>query len=99
MVGEGFLKNLCGCAEGNTQSLQGQVLSCTVPLGTVVFFTFLGTTTTHQIVSTGSPSFPSSAPIEPDNNGQVWTVQPSAAGSYTYDDAFSPGVSGVIVVQ
>ena len=103
VVRDGSLQNLCGCAESNGQviSTHEGTLTCTVPVGTVVFFHYIGIQLQHQIISTGAPSFGSSAPAGPGivRPVVVHTVEFDTAGSYSFLDAFDNGLNGNIVVQ
>src|SRR5271154_7128069 len=65
-VSDGYLETLCGCAEAApVYSGPGSRLKCTVTSGTIVFFNYLATHAVHQIVSVGTPTFPSSGVSDP----------------------------------
>jgi hypothetical protein len=101
MVSDGFLETICGCAEASpTYAPQGQALTCTVPTGTAVFFEYIGTGMPHQILSTGTPSFPPSPlsdPSDPSSMVRVHTVKLTLPGTYTFHDAINPTLSGQLI--
>jgi len=100
-VRDGYLDRLCGCAEPRTTIYPPHSLTCTVNVGTTVAFSYAGTATPHQILSTGSPSFISSAPSNP-GTGLIdfsHLVHFTAAGTYQFTDAFEATEVGQIIVQ
>jgi plastocyanin len=103
LVGDGSLKNLCGCTEtaGEMVGVGAGPLNCSVAAGTIVFFLYHATVLQHQIVSTGTPAFISSAISDPKSLLTIHAhpAQFSAAGTYTYQDAFNLGLTGRIIVQ
>jgi hypothetical protein len=108
LVGEAYVEDICGCAEGNAVvQTSGQALNCTVSANTQIAFSYLNTVNDHQIISTGSPNFPSSPTFGPSSVGfgpdpgtpLVWAVTLSDPGTYTYTDAYYPNVLGAIIVQ
>jgi hypothetical protein len=102
-VGDGFLRNLCGCAESAGQWVEANsgVLSCTVPVGTTLFISYIGTYLRHQIVPRGTPGFQPSPVSNPKGLPKILThvVQFSEAGTYAFEDLFNSGLRGEIVVQ
>lgn len=102
-VRDGAIQSLCGCAESTGQLVGSNTgsLTCTVPAGTVVFFHYVAPLLPHQIVSTGTPSFPSSALS---GSGAIVPVPTHAvrfesSGTYAFQDAFDNGLRGQITVQ
>jgi plastocyanin len=71
----------------------------TVAVGQTVTWTWTGTgSTSHSVLSQGSPSFPSSAILTGD--GMTYTATFNTAGTYHYDCAVhAAAMSGTIVVQ
>jgi plastocyanin len=71
----------------------------TVPVGSTVTWTWVNTgLISHSVESTGTPSFTSSAILT--GNGQTYSVQFNAAGTYTYQcEVHGSGMSGTVVVQ
>jgi hypothetical protein len=103
-VGDGFQEILCGCAEpGGTVIASGTGVSvtCTIPVGTQVFFYYIGTKTKHQIMAADGVSFPSGPVSDPTDSVpvRVTSFQLTAAGSYPYNDAYDAGISGTLVAQ
>ena len=101
LVGDGFLQNLCGCAEPDgTRVLTPSVFTCTVQAGTLVVFDYVTAGTSHQILSTGTPSFPDSPVADPAAREDFsrHAIQPGTPGSYGFTDAFDTRVSGTLVV-
>lgn len=98
---DGFLETLCGCAEASPSYFgPGSRLTCTVTAGTIVFFNYTATTAVHQIVSTGSPSFPSSAISNPANGVSMIRVHAakfSNPGTYAFEDSFNLALAGDII--
>ncbi len=100
-MGDGYLRNLCGCAEAaGTTASGGSALTCTIPAGTTVFFQFGAARTRHQILATGAPELPSGPEIDPVNplSPKAHAATLTSAGTYTFRDAFDESVVGSIVV-
>lgn len=104
LVGDGFLQRVCGCTETSGTSVGSNTsLGCTVTSGTRVYFHFVGTTLLHQIVTSGTPSFASSAVYDPkpDNasdGAHVHVVRLTTSGTYSYRDLYNPGLRGTVTV-
>ena len=103
-VGDGFLRTRCGCSEGSlVLTTSGTNLKCTVRHGTTVFFSYLGATLKHQIISTApegsASSFTSSAIWAPKASFSAHGYLFSKAGSYPYSDAFSSQLNGTIIAN
>src|SRR4051794_21181410 len=65
-VSDGYLETICGCAEAApAYYAPGSRLLCTVTAGTTVIFNYLVTHSQHQILATGTPSFPPSPVSNP----------------------------------
>jgi plastocyanin len=103
LVQDGYLEDLCGCAEPAGKSYtQPAPLTCTVPAGTTVFLIFEGAVRPHQIISSGTPSFPSSTLWDPPNGNFInphFAYQFSQTGTYAFFDAFDPAMTGSIISQ
>jgi hypothetical protein len=101
-ISDGYQMVLCGCQETAGQVLaQGTgSLTCTVPNGTYLFIHYQATRLAHQIIPTGSLVFPASTESDPSSLSQVrvHAFQLNGAGTYTYSDAFNPGLTGQFVV-
>lgn len=101
LVTDGGLQRLCGCAETDTAlAPPPSSLTCSVAAGTVVFFQYLSTQNTHQIVSTGTPAFEDSPLSEAlsETRVPVHAVKFVTTGTYTFRDVFVAGANGQIVV-
>ncbi len=101
LVGDGFLKNLCGCTQtAGTQVGPGTSLDCTVVAGTTVFFHYIGTRLKHQIAPTTSGSFVISPPRDPDNANSILAhaVTFQTSGTYGFQDLYFPQLIGQIIV-
>jgi plastocyanin len=68
----------------------------TIPVGKTVTWTWLNSTD-HNVTSTGSPSFPSSAGMRP--KGSQYTVTFTKAGTYSYRCTIHKPMTGVVVVR
>jgi hypothetical protein len=98
---DGFQQRLCGCTEGRSQAIAvGTNLVCTVPINTAITFSFINVKVPHQVLSTGSPTFVSSPNVDPTAVNPVNShgVKFTAAGTYTYRDAYEAALTGSIVV-
>lgn len=98
-VEDGFFRILCGCAEtAGTQAISG--LTCTVSLGTKVFFHYSGTLLPHQLTSS-NPDFGTSPISEPGrmNTARTHVVHPTAVGDYAFHDLFNAQMTGILRVQ
>lgn len=100
-VYENFISRTCGCREGNGGNFTGQTLTCTVSLGTRVFFSYPNITGPHQIVvgtgATGTPLYhnPQSSPQT--NPVDAITLNSTSTGITFIDQYTSNG--GTFVVQ
>ncbi|MDR3605994.1 MAG: hypothetical protein P4M08_01280 [Oligoflexia bacterium] len=103
LVQDGFLEDLCGCAEGDAVVYnQPQPLTCTISSSTTVFFLFAGSELSHQILSVGTPFFVSSPLWDPSNStttNSTFAYQFMVPGTYEFKDAINPAMTGSIVVQ
>jgi len=105
-VSDGLLERECGCLGAGeaigTIFTNNQSLTCTINRGAMVFFHYLGTVQTHQIISDGPLKFPSS-PLSDPRDGtatfRVHAVKFLDSGNFQFKDAFNPSVGGVITVQ
>jgi hypothetical protein len=103
-VSDGFFQILCGCnGAGETAGKFFYVpstLTCTVPVGTVVFFHYIATQEPHQIVSTAGVPFASSQPSNPAESNPVmeFTAQFQTAGTAYFEDAYVTGLQGQIII-
>jgi len=101
-VRDGFTEIFCGCQEAaGTIAASGTALTCTITHGSYVLFDFTSTKLTHQIVSTGTPSFADSALHDPnkDDNSSSHVVQFTQTGTFSFQDRFIPGMTGQIISQ
>lgn len=97
VVHDGALENLCGCNESQTIASSGTMLTCTVNVGATVVFHFMGGNR-HQIRSTGTPQFTETPRVEKVTRVRHYGVHFDAVGTYTFEDSYSEGVSGQIIV-
>jgi hypothetical protein len=102
-ISDGYQQILCGCKEAGGQPIgsgQGSA-TCTVPVGTQVFFYYLATHLKHQIMPADGVSFPASSLSDPSAKPEtvVHAFQLTAAGTFPYIDAFDAGISGQIIAQ
>lgn len=101
-VGDGYFRALCGCDESSTAYIRsGQTLNCTVPSGTTLFFDYSGAHLKHQLISTGTPSFGSSALSDPSDlaSAKNFAIKLDTVGTYSFFDPFNPGITGTLVVR
>ncbi|MBL7715610.1 MAG: hypothetical protein JNL01_09095 [Bdellovibrionales bacterium] len=101
-LADGFSRVLCGC-QGVTDgqaTIPPAILNCTINAGEKVWFRFEGALGSHWIVSSGTPSFPSSVVVDP----EVFPVPPvhavtfTAPGTYSFHDGITPSIQGTITV-
>jgi len=96
---DGSMIRACGCNEtANTQFTAGQVLTCTVKAGTVLYFDFVAITVTHQVSIIGigaTPPFSSNT----SESTQISAITTSTVGVFPFSDVFYPTIGGNIVVQ
>lgn len=100
-MGDGYLRNLCGCAEAaGTTASGGSSLTCTIPAGTTVFFQFSAARTRHQIVATGAPELPAGPEIDPVNpvSLKAHAATLTSAGTYSFRDVYDASIVGRLVV-
>jgi hypothetical protein len=99
-VGDGFLQNLCGCAEASQLVFQPTTgFTCTVTHGSFLAFHFQGNTLVHQIIPVGSPALQAS-PIEDPKSASIpksLLFQIPTAGTYLFQDAFNSQLFGTII--
>lgn len=92
----------CGCDEASgTVVHSGQTLTCTIPAGTWVVFDLSVTKLKHQLISTGTPSFSSSAVRDPSWEQSILShsAKFDTVGTYSFHDQFQSGISGNIVAR
>jgi hypothetical protein len=102
-ISDGYFKNLCGCVEpAGTLVPSPGTLTCTVPVGTVVFFYVVAGFTHHQIISTtgGTLTFPSGPVSDTGNTGEIqpYGVPFVTAGTADFEDAYDTALQGQIIV-
>ena len=96
---DGMMIRTCGCAEANdTIFSSGQTLTCTVNIGTKIYFDFVATTVTHQVTITSVSTTPI---VNPSTTSpvQTYTITPTATGTFQFYDIFFPTLGGSIVVN
>jgi hypothetical protein len=103
LVGDGFQKLICGCQESSERVIASSSgpATCTVSTGTVIFFHYLGTQLSHQIVPRDGANFPASPVSDPsaEKTLPVHGFRIDAVGTYSYADAYDSGINGRILVQ
>ncbi len=101
VVYDTFIQSVCGCQESPEISNPPNGITCTVPVGTSIWFWYLSTTLLHQIQSTATPTFQTSSLSDPNSSNPVRThvVTLSTTGSYEFDDVYNRAINGTIVVQ
>ncbi|OFZ55417.1 MAG: hypothetical protein A2428_05825 [Bdellovibrionales bacterium RIFOXYC1_FULL_54_43] len=100
-VSDGYLQRLCGCQEAaSTVATANEVLTCSVPRGTTVYFHYQSTLLMHQIVSNGTPGFQSSPLSDPKSPLLInfHPVRLDVVGTYGFEDAFNSAIAGQIIV-
>ena len=100
-VQDGFLEILCGCTEAaGTVSAAGSPLTCTLSSGDNVIFDYRGSRNAHQIVSSGTPSFPSSPAKVRGSAMRIHThgFSLDTAGTYSFSDNFDQQLTGQLIV-
>lgn len=92
------LQVTCGCDNitSGTFFEFNQALNCTLPATQKIIIQYLGISLNHQFTSSGSPHFPSSPAYLPrsENPHKVYTFKLSGTGTYSFQDAFTPELSG-----
>jgi hypothetical protein len=89
------LQRVCGCAEPSGQyfSAPGS-LTCTIRVGTVATFTYVGTTNTHQI---SISSLYTSPPRGPSDTTQMDGYEFRMTGSFPFSD-INTSIGGTFIV-
>ena len=106
LVGDGFMRILCGCtgtAETDGTYIQAPTsLTCHLSSGSsVVLFHLTGTVNRHQIVSTGTPTFVPSAVSDPSSGNPITVYTaffPQTSTTYSFADSFNSAIQGQIVI-
>ncbi len=93
----------CGCAEGSGTVSAGGAFACTVNSGTTVFFYFVATRISHQILFTSAPATTSNLPLVRPLASQPgraisYGVPLSTSGAYLFSDAFNSAITGTLTV-
>jgi hypothetical protein len=99
-VYDASLTILCGCDESaGTTAIKPASLTCTVPSGTQVTFSFQDKTRKHQILSSGPKSFASSAVFDPNADAPIGAhgFRTTETGIFAFVDAFDSTLSGQII--
>jgi hypothetical protein len=99
LVGDGYLKSVCGCSGSPETVTPPASLTCSVPVNTTLFFLYAGTRLTHQIVPTVQDSLPASGVSSVKSLIHSHTVIFAAPGTYGFYDNFNSAMVGQIVVQ
>jgi hypothetical protein len=101
-IGSNYSVILCGCQEAQGQVVQApDLLTCTVPANTHVFFQYMDQTAYHQIVPSGQPDFQPGPPNSPLSEAPVlsYVIKLKNPGTYGYKDFYFESLQGRIVVQ
>jgi hypothetical protein len=101
MVLDGSLQRLCGCNEtAGDVAAAGTELVCTAQKPMTLVFLFVGNQVAHQIQSLSDPGFVSSSYLPPvaASAVRVHALTISTAGTYRFQDAVIPSVTGKIIV-
>jgi hypothetical protein len=101
--GDGFQEVLCGCQEASGQVVGSSTgsLTCTVPVGTQIFFIYMATRLRHQIIPSNGTSFPASQISIPAAKPPILThsFTLNVAGSFGYTDTYDSGIVGTFIAQ
>jgi hypothetical protein len=99
-ISDGFFENICGCSEAVGVVVESGTFTCTVETGTVVFFLYIDTHLSHQIISTGGEPFASGTVNVPGNNSSNNNVAAefNTAGTADFQDAFNSNIQGQIII-
>ena len=101
-VYDGILQNLCGCTEpSGSLSSPSDPLTCTISVGSTVIFQFSDNQEARQILSIGTPTFPSSPMRTPGQADSTFNhpVSFQTTGTYHFQDAYNGTMAGQIIVQ
>lgn len=87
------MKRICGCNESSGAFFTTKTLTCTVKVGTVMYFNYIGITFPHQIFLQSYQSFPvrGSGTTTPDG------ILLNQTGSYSLTDQYT-GLGGTVTI-
>ncbi|NDF14811.1 hypothetical protein EB061_05760 [bacterium] len=87
------MKRICGCNESAGAFFTSKTLTCTVKVGTALYFNYIGITNSHQLILQAYQSLPVRGPgtTTPD------AILLNLTGSYSLTDNFN-GMGGTITV-
>ena len=96
-VYDGGMQRICGCTEGTSGVVvSGQTLTCTVSVGTTVFYLYQGIAQSHQVSISGQTTFVVRSGGSGVTQTDGWRF--TSTGSFTFVDTFT-NIGGTIVVQ
>ena len=97
----GSITSVCGCQEGSNRTFSfGQPFTCTVSVGTSVFFYYPGINMQHMISITGGPNQGSLNPHDPSQTNPADVFPLNSSGTVSFFDYFQPqSVFGTFTVQ
>jgi hypothetical protein len=98
-ISDGYFQNLCGCVEAAGTIVRSGNFTCTVKVGTTVFFLYIDTHLDHEIISTGGLPIASTGVNQPgSSSNQNVTALFQTAGTADFADAFNNNIAGQIIV-
>lgn len=100
IVTDGELIRGCGCAETEGEVFStGEPLTCTVPAGTSVYFTFTATSIEHQFIISSMGATPVISPTTSgESSHETFGFSFTESGTFNFYDFYIPSLSGTIVV-
>jgi hypothetical protein len=87
------MKRICGCAESSGAFFSTKTLTCTVKVGTTMYFNYIGITNSHQMVVQNYQSLPVRGPGTTTPDGILLNL----TGSYSLTDTFT-GLGGTLTI-
>jgi hypothetical protein len=87
------MKRICGCNEGGGAFFTTKTLTCTVKVGTTMYFNYIGITNSHQMVIQNYQSLPVRGPGTTTPDGILLNL----TGSYSLTDTFT-GLGGTVTI-
>jgi hypothetical protein len=97
---DGSMKNHCGCQESANQLVTN--LTCTVPVGTTVFFNYSAAFLLHQIIPVGTPAIQASHLYDRSDEPVIpvfgFVLNGTAGDNYRFRDQFDPRLEGTFIL-